>query len=143
MHGSQQLALVKDQAEKKQSKLSESVKKIASFVEVERNQLLQLQNYEADYLKKIQQEQSRWTAKNSQRYRHFYLQLSQTIKIQQEKVVLAEQQLQSVRQSLFQQYQRINVLKKLIEEKQLQSVQLENQLSQKEMDDLSNRHYFR
>lgn len=143
MSSRQQLILVKEQAEKELRKLSENFSRASLYVENERQQLQQLQGYETEYLQKIQQQQHRWTAANSQRYRHFCLELSKTIKAQQDKVSLADQQLDGMRQSLFQQQQRIKVLTDLIERQQRQVEKVQNQQLQKEMDDLSARQYFK
>ena len=137
-----QLELVKEQAEEKQKKLGENFEKAVSFVQKERRQLMQLQGYEADYLEKIKQEQHQWTADNSIRYRHFCLQLSQTIEDQKSKLAIAEQQLDTMRESLSQQQQRINVLDDLIEREQMASAHMYDKLVQKEMDDLSTRQYY-
>ncbi|MGH1485040.1 MAG: flagellar export protein FliJ [Cellvibrionaceae bacterium] len=138
-----QLELVKEQEEEKQRQLGQNFEKAVSFVQNERKQLLQLQGYESDYLEKIQQEQHTWTADNSIRYRHFCLQLSQTIEAQKGKLTTAEQQLDGMRQALSQQQQRINVLDDLIEKDKLETAHIHDKLVQKEMDDLSARQYYR
>ena len=137
-----QLQLVKEQEEKKQRQLGQHVEKALAFVQKERQQLLQLQDYENDYLAKIQQEQHAWSADNSIRYRHFCLQLAQTIEVQKDKLTTAEQQLESMRQALSRQQQRLNVLADLIEKNKLETAYMYDKRVQKEMDDLSARQYY-
>lgn len=136
-----QLELVKDQSKREQKKLTERFEKAVTFVQNERKQLLQLQEYENDYLNKIKQEQSRWTAENTGRYRLFCHQLSQAITTQTSKLEQAERQLELMRSELCQQQQKINVLNDVIAREVAESIHLENTLLQKEMDEFSNRRY--
>lgn len=136
-----QLGLVKDQSEREQKKLSERFEKAVNFVQNERKQLLQLQDYESDYLNKIKQEQSRWTAENTGRYRHFCHQLSQAIVSQESKLGQAEKHLELMRGELCQQQQKINVLNDVIAREATANRNLENTLLQKEMDEFSSRQY--
>lgn len=138
---SKQLELVKDQAEQKKKQLSERFEQAVNFVHNERQQLMQLKEYEAGYLDKIKNEEHLWSADNSIRYRQFCTQLSQTIEAQQRKLNMAEEQLTGMRASLSQQQQKINVLDDLIEREQLEAAHLYDKKIQKEMDDLSNRRY--
>lgn len=135
----QQLALVKDQSERKQRQLSEKFEQAVNFVQNERKQLMQLQEYENDYLTKIKDEQSCWTAENTSRYRHFCHQLSQAIVAQQSKLDQAEQHLEVMRGELCQQQQKINVLNDVIAREAAAVVHIENTLLQKEMDEFSSR----
>jgi flagellar export protein FliJ len=135
----QQLQLVKDQAEIQQRDLSERFEKALAFVQQERNQLSQLQAYKAEYLQKIEQNQHQWSAANSTRYRHFCHKLAQAIQDQEGKLRQAEKQLDTLRESLCQQQQRLNVLDDLIDRQLLEEAYHQNRLVQKEMDELSNR----
>ncbi len=139
----QQLELVKDQAEQKQRELAENFEKAVNFVQGERKQLLQLQDYETDYLEKIKQEQGAWTAETTGRYRNFCHQLSQAIVEQSGKLTEAEKQLDKMRKTLCEQQQKINVLDDLIEREHLQAAHVQNHLQQKEMDEHSTRLYCR
>lgn len=138
-----QLELVKDQSKREQQELTEKFERAVSFVQSERQQLIQLQEYEADYLTKIKQEQSQWTAENTGRYRHFCHQLSQAIGEQQNKLTQAEQHLEIMRGELCQQQQKINVLNDVIAREEAAMLQLENSLLQKEMDEFAGRQYYR
>jgi flagellar export protein FliJ len=140
---SKQLSMVKEQAIKKQRQLSERFEKAYNFVQNERKQLLQLQEYEADYLVKIKQEQHQWTAENTGRYRQFCHQLASAIRSQSAKLSDAELQLQQMRQSLCEQQQRINVLNDVIEREQQAAIHHTDKILQKEMDDHSSRLYLR
>jgi len=138
-----QLGLVKDQTEREQKKLTKRFEKAVSFVHSERTQLLQLQEYEGDYLSKIKQEQSHWTAENTGRYRHFCHQLSQAITSQESKLEQAEKHLELMRGELCQQQQKINVLNDVIARECAANIHIENTLLQKEMDEFSSRQYSR
>ncbi len=134
-----QLSLVKDQAQRQQEKLSEKFEQAVAFVQNERKQLVQLQEYETDYLNKIKTEQGRWTAENSGRYRQFCHQLSQAIGEQENKLVHAERHLEAMRSELCKQQQKINVLKDVIARGEAEQAQLHNVVIQKEMDEFAGR----
>jgi flagellar export protein FliJ len=135
----QQLQLVKNQAEIKQQELSDRFEKALAFVQQERNQLAQLRDYRNDYVNKIEQGQQSWSAAMSTRYRHFCHKLAEAIQDQEGKLRLAEKQLDSMREALCQQQQRLNVLDDLIDRQILEEAYHQNRLIQKEMDELSQR----
>ena len=137
-----QLRLVKDQAQQQQKQLSERLEKAVAFVNGERQQLLQLQEYQQDYLDKITGQQQHWNAQHSARYRQFCHQLSLAIQGQQTKLQAAEEQLEGLRQSLYQQQQRIQVLDDMIDRQQQDLDQLQNLALQKELDDHNTRRHF-
>ena len=134
-----QLALVREQMEQKQQKLAERLEKAIAFIDREREQLSQLQDYENGYRDKIQSQQQQWTADNVNRYRQFCYQLSSAINAQAQKLQQAEQQTDTIRQQLREQQQQLNVLDEIIEREQLATATVENRLLQKEMDELSAR----
>lgn len=138
---SQQINLVKDQEEKRQKDLVSKFSKAADFVLNERKQFLQLQDYQNDYLSKIKNEQSTWSASNTARYRQFCHQLAGAIGEQEKKLLLAEEQLEKMRSELCQQQQKINVLDDLIAREELAQLAIDNVAHQKEMDEFSSRNY--
>jgi flagellar export protein FliJ len=75
----------------------------------------------------------------STRYRHFCHKLAEAIQDQEGKLRLAEKQLDSMREELCQQQQRLNVLDDLIDRQILEESYHQNRLIQKEMDELSQR----
>ncbi|MEO0442926.1 MAG: flagellar export protein FliJ [Pseudomonadota bacterium] len=139
---SRQLDLVKGQAVQKQQALSERFKQVSSIAQKEREQLLQLQAYESDYLAKIKQEQHQWTAENTHRYRHFCHRLAQVISDQRCKVEAAEKQLSTLRVQLSEQRQRINALDDMIDRDERAFIYQQNKKEQKQSDELSGRLYY-
>ena len=143
MTDSKQIQLVKDQAEEKQRQLTERFERALDFVNGERQQLIQLQEYEAGYLERIKDRQQQWNPQNASHYRHFCHQLSQAIQEQSTKLQEAELHLDSMRQELRYQQRRIQVLDDVIEREAVAKTCVENQMLQKEMDEHSGRMYFR
>ncbi len=136
-----QLYLVKNQAEEKQKQLVKHFEQAMNFVQNERNQLIQIQGYEQDYLIKIKTEEGQWRAETTQRYRQFCHQLAGTIIGQKEKLADAEGKLDQMRKYLADQQQRINVLNDLIERGEQDQSKLRDLIEQKEMDEFSTRKY--
>ncbi len=136
-----QLQLVKNQAEEKQKKLAKHFEHAMNFVQNERNQLEQVQNYEQDYLKKIKNEERSWSAETTQRYRQFCHQLAQTITGQKIKLAEAEDKLDQMRKHLWGQQQRVNVLNDLIERGEKEHTQQQDKILQKELDEFALRQY--
>ena len=136
-----QIQLVKDQAEEKQRQLSDRYQQALEFVQNERQQLVQLQDYEADYMQRIKQTETQWSIQTTSPYRHFSYQLSQTIQEQSAKIDDAEQHLDKMRNELQQQQHRIQILDDIIRREEVANAHLQNQLIQKEMDEYSTRLY--
>ena len=107
---SNQLYLVRSQAEEKQKQLVKHFEQALNFVQNERNQLDQIQSYEKDYLTKIKNEESQWRAETTQRYRQFCHQLAGTIIGQKSKLADTEIKLEQMRKYLADQQQHINAL---------------------------------
>ncbi len=138
---SNQLYLVRNQAEEKQKKLVKHFEQALNFVQNERNQLDQIQSYEKDYLTKIKNEERQWRAETTQRYRQFCHQLAGTIIGQKSKLADAEIKLEQMRKYLVDQQQRINVLNDLIGRGENEREKLQDSIEQKEMDEFSTRKY--
>jgi flagellar FliJ protein len=138
---SNQLYLVRNQAEEKQKQLVKSFEQALNFVKNERNQLDQIQGYEKDYLTKIKNEESQWRAETTQRYRQFCHQLTGTIIGQKSRLADAEIKLEQMRKYLADQQQRVNVLNDLIVRGEKEREKLQDIIEQKEMDEFSNRKY--
>jgi len=56
-----QFDLVLNQAELEQSTISQRLEKAMAFVHAESEQLKQLEDYQAEYLRKIKEEQEQWS----------------------------------------------------------------------------------
>lgn len=138
---SNQLYLVRSQAEEKQKQLVKHFEQALNFVQNERNQLDQIQSYEKDYLTKIKNEESQWRAETTQRYRQFCHQLAGTIIGQKSKLADAEIKLEQMRKYLADQQQRVNVLNDLIVRGEKERKKNQDIIEQKEMDEFSNRKY--
>jgi flagellar FliJ protein len=138
---SNQLYLVRNQAEEKQKKLVKHFEQALNFVQNERNQLDQIQSYEKDYLTKIKNEESQWRVETTQRYRQFCHQLAGTIIGQKLKLADAEIKLEQMRKYLSDQQQRVNVLNDLIVRGEKERAKIQDIIEQKEMDEFSCRKY--
>lgn len=136
-----QLTLVKDQAQREQDKLAQKFEQAVTFVQNENKQLLQLREYEKDYLAKINEQQSHWSADQAGRYRHFCHQLAKAIVEQEHKVVNAERRLEIMRAELCRHQQKINVLNDVIARDAAENAHLHNMVMQKEMDEFAGRRF--
>jgi flagellar export protein FliJ len=138
--GTAAFLLVLNQTQKTQEKLALKVLKADEFVQQERNQAKDLDEYLQEYQRKIR-EQHQCTVADLQRYRSFCGQLQHALIQQQEKVTLAESHLVTLRQSLMQQQHKISVLQKMIKQREQQLNDADEKKLQKTIDELSSRAY--
>lgn len=134
------LLLVLDQAKNAQDTIARKVQKASEFVQQEKQQEKSLSEYLQEYQGKIR-EQRQCSVSEVNRYRSFCSQLEKALMQQQEKVLLAETHLLSLRQSLMQQQHRITVLDELIKKKQQHIDIADEKKLQKLIDELSSRQY--
>ena len=133
------LVLVLDQFNQEQTTITQRLEKAMAFVGQEKQQLVQLQEYEQEYLNKIQTSQQVWSVSHITRYRSFCHQLHHAVATQEEKVDLADTVVNQLREQLAIQKHKTQVLEALIAEKKREQQQQEDKLLQKAMDEFSSR----
>ena len=131
------LELVLDKTENEEQLMTERLEKAQAFIQQERQQLQQLQEYSEEYACKIQQQQTGWSAAQMGHYRSFLQQLHTAVNTQKVKVATAEENTSHLRQQLMACRHKISVLSELIVE-QKKNLQLEkDKVLQKELDELA------
>ncbi len=134
-----QLDLVLNQAEQEQSTISQRLEKAMTFVHAEREQLKQLEDYQAEYLRKIKEEQNQWSVDHVYRYRNFCYQINDALEGQKHKLQLAEKKVDQIRHQLTRQQHKISVLGELLETRRIEQLSVDNKFLQKELDEFSSR----
>ena len=135
------LTLVLNKTENELQALSQRLQKAISFVDNEKQQLQQLEEYESEYLLKISDQQNQWSAQKIHHYRSFCYQLNHAVVVQKQKITTAEDALKPLQQQVFKCRHKINVLEALIEQKNKEQQLLQDKQLQKEMDELSIRNH--
>jgi len=137
-----QLQLVRDKEINIKYQLSQKLAKAAALAHGEQQQLEQLQHYQDDYLKMIQQEQADWSAAKSTHYREFCYQLSSVIEGQKNKLISTKLSIDELKKEIQQQQHKIEVVDELIDKAALKELVAENKRFQQESDALVARRYF-
>jgi len=137
-----QLQLVRDKEINTKHKMSQALAKAAALAHGEQQQLEQLEHYQEDYLKMIQQEQAGWSAAKSTHYREFCYQLSSVIEGQKNKLISTKLTIDELKKDIQQQQHKIDVVDELIEKEALKELVADNKRFQQESDALVARRYF-
>ena len=136
------MQLVREQEIQQKHVLSQKLAVAASLAHGEQQQLLQLQQYQKDYLAMIEAEQVGWSAAKSKHYREFCYQLNSVIEAQQRKLEQTKVTINDYKQAIEKQQHKIDVVDKLIEKDMLAALAAENSHYQQESDALVSRRYF-
>lgn len=137
-----QLQLVRDKEIHLKHRLGQKLAQAAALAHGEQQQLEQLQNYQEDYLKMIQQEQADWSAAKSKHYREFCYQLSSVIDGQRTKLEQTKLSINALKNDIQQQQHKIDVVDELIEKQALEALVADNKRFQQESDALVARRFF-
>jgi len=133
------LLLVLQKFNQEKNSITQRLEKAIVFVDQEKSQLIQLQEYEQEYFDKMQSSQQVWSASHITRYRSFCHQLHQAVESQQNKLGLANEMVDRFREQLAVQKHKIQVLQQLIDKKKADKQKEEDKQLQKIMDEFSNR----
>lgn len=131
------LELVLEKTQMEEKTMAERLEKAQQLIRQEQQQLEQLEDYRAEYVQKIQQQQPDWSASKISHYRSFLQQLTHAAKAQQDKIAIAESSTAQLRQQLMVYRHKMSVLSELIEEQRRNQQQLQDKMLQKELDELA------
>jgi flagellar export protein FliJ len=125
-----------DQFKSEQQSTHDKLKRMCIFIDTEKSQELVLRRYQQEYIEKIRDQQN-VSISELNRYRSFCYQLEQALIQQQQKIALAEKQVQEFRKTLVKQQHRNQVLIKIIEKQALQQQLVDAKKQQIIIDELS------
>jgi flagellar protein FliJ len=134
------LGLVLHKVEDEQRLIGKKLTRLQEFINNEKAQENNLREYQAEYIKKIDN-QRRCNISEINRYRTFCYQLESALVQQQRKIALAEAEMKKLRHLLMTQQHKISVLTELIQKKEGEISYLEEKQLQKIMDELSARQH--
>ncbi len=132
------LSLVLRKTSEEQNKLAKRLMSMQLFIDAEKQQEQSLKEYLEEYIVKIQS-QKHCRVDEISRYRLFCSKLEKTIIQQHEKIVMAERQLDEIRQASMAIQYKISVLEQMLTKNQYAIEQQEEKRLQKTVDELSAR----